>query len=256
MKAEDPPMDRGIWALWYDVPQAARPEYLAWFHRVHVPEKLARPGYLWAAHYELGHGGGRFKKVVDGLHHAGEAGLGRGGDYLALFGALTAHTFLDPSPAQLAQRQSPETRKMMGLRQQVYSCIFAEETRVDGPDVARRGPGMTPGPVIQMGNFNAASHEIEAEIGAWYAQHRLPFMAGMPGCIGARKLLAAAGWGKHSILYEFVSLEQREARFVAHEEQVHDAKSWTARILPQLRHAPCSPAVGRRIWPAVTAGSA
>jgi hypothetical protein len=84
-------MDRGIWALWYDVPQAARPEYLA------------------------------------------------------LFGALTVHTFLDPSPAQLAQRQSPETRRMIGLRQQVYSCIFAEETRVDGPDVARRGPGMTPG---------------------------------------------------------------------------------------------------------------
>ena len=125
------------------------------------------------------------------------------------------------------------------------------QTRVDGPDVAQRGPGLTPGPVIQMGNFNAASHEIEADIGAWYAQHRLPFMAAMPGCIGARKLLATAGWGKHSILYEFVSLEAREARFVPHEEQAHDPGSWTARILSLLCHAPCSPAVGRRIWPAV-----
>lgn len=244
-------MDRGIWALWYEVPEAGKSEYLEWFHRVHIPEKLSRPGYLWAAHYELGHGGSRFKRVVDGLHHAHESGLGRGGGYLALFGGLTAHTFLDPAPAQLAQRQSPETRRMFGLRQQAYSCIFAEETRVNGPDVARRGPGITPGPVVQMGNFNAASHEAEADIGAWYAQYRLPFMAGMPGCIGVRKLLATAGWGKHSILYEFVSLEQREDRFVAHEEQAHDPKSWTARILPQLRHAPCSPAVGRRIWPAV-----
>jgi hypothetical protein len=246
-------MDRGIWALWYEVAEADKAEYLAWFHGVHIPEKLSRPGYLWAAHYELGHGGSRFKKVVDGLQHAHEAGLGRGGGYLALFGGLTAHTFLNPSPAQLAPLQSPETKRMIGLRQQVYSCIFAEETRVDGPDVAKRGPGITPGPFVQMGNFNVATLAIEAEVGAWYAQHRLPFMAAMPGCIGARKLLATAGWGKHSILYEFVSLEQREERFVTHEEQVHDADSWTARILPQLRHAPCSPAVGKRIWPAVQA---
>ncbi len=246
-------MDRGIWALWYEVADADKAAYLAWFHGVHIPEKLSRPGYLWAAHYELGHGGSRFKKVVDGLQHANEAGLGRGGGYLALFGGLTAHTFLNPSPAQLVPLQSPETKRMIGLRQQVYSCIFAEETRVDGPDVAKRGPGITPGPFVQMGNFNVASLAIEAEVGAWYAQHRLPFMAAMPGCIGARKLLATAGWGKHSILYEFVSLEQREEKFVTHEEQAHDANSWTARILPQLRHAPCSPAVGRRICPAVQA---
>lgn len=246
-------MDRGIWALWYEVAEADKAEYLAWFHGVHIPEKLSRPGYLWAAHYELGHGGSRFNKVVDGLQYAHEAGLGRGRGYLALFGGPTAHTFLDPSPAQLAQRQSPETKRMIGLRREVYSCIFAEETRVDGPDAAKRGPGMTPGPAVQMGNFNVASHELEAEVGAWYAQYRLPFMAAMPGCIGARKLLAAAGWGKHSILYEFVSLEQREDTFVTHEEQAHDPGSWTARILPLLRHAPCSPAVGRRIWPAVPA---
>jgi len=71
----------------------------------------------------------------------------------------------------------------------------------------------------------------------------------MPGCIGARKLLATAGWGKHSILYEYTSLDAREARFVPHEEEAHDATSWTARVLAQLVHAPCSPAVGRRIWP-------
>ena len=52
-------MDRGIWAIWYELPEErkAREEYVGWFHEVHIPEKLARPGYLWAAHYELGHGG-------------------------------------------------------------------------------------------------------------------------------------------------------------------------------------------------------
>lgn len=244
-------MDRGLYALWYEIPDEDKSEYLDWFHRVHIPEKLSRSGYLWAAHYELGHGGSRFKQVVDGLQHARDSGLGRGGGYLALFGGLTTHTFLNPSPAQLAARQSPETRRMIGLRREVYSCIFAEETRVNGPDVAQRSPGITPGPAIQMGNFNVTGPEAEDDVGAWYAQYRLPFMAAMPGCIGARKLLATAGWGKHSILYEFVSLEERERHFIPHEEEAHDPQSWTARVLARLHHAPCSPAVGRRIWPAV-----
>jgi hypothetical protein len=244
-------MDRGIWAIWYELPAGAgvRSEYLDWFHNVHIPEKLSRPGYLWAAHYELGHGGARFQRVVDNLVYAQEQGLGRGRGLLALFGGLTAHTFLNPSPSQLRERQDALTRRMIGVRQETYSCVFAEEARVDGPEAARRGPGITPGPYVQMGNFNVSSHRLEEEVGAWYAQHRLPFMASMPGCIGARKLLATAGWGKHSILYEYVSLEAREERFVPHEEQAHDPASWTARILPQLVHAPCSPSVGRRIHP-------
>jgi hypothetical protein len=244
-------MDRGIWAIWYELPEdrTARSGYMDWFHSAHIPEKLSRPGYLWAAHYELGLGGPRFQKVVDGLVHADAPDLGRGRGFLALFGGLTAHTFLNPSPGQLKERQDALTRRMIGVRQQPYSCIFAEETRVDGPEIAARGPGITPGPYVQMGNFNVASYKIEDDVGAWYAQHRLPFMASMPGCIGARKLLATAGWGKHSILYEYTSLEAREQHFIPHEEQAHDAASWTARILPQLVHAPCSPAVGRRIWP-------
>ena len=46
-------MDRGIWAIAYDIPDELKAEYLDWFHHVHIPEKLSRPGYVWAAHYEL-----------------------------------------------------------------------------------------------------------------------------------------------------------------------------------------------------------
>ena len=38
-------MDRGIWAIAYGIPAEYRSEYLEWFHGVHIPEKLARPGY-------------------------------------------------------------------------------------------------------------------------------------------------------------------------------------------------------------------
>ncbi len=58
---------------------------------MHIPEKLSRPGYDWAGHYE---GGGR---------------------YLALFGGADARAFLDPSPAQLKGMQDELTRRMVGL---------------------------------------------------------------------------------------------------------------------------------------------
>ncbi len=233
-------MDRGIWAIWYELPDEHKSEYLDWFHQVHVPDKLSRPGYLWAAHYELGHG----------------ADDGRGKGYLALFGGITAHTFLNPSPGQLIQRQSPATQRMMGIRQQSSACILAEETRVDGPDMALRGPDMTPGPVIQMGNYNAASPAVEDDLGAWYAQQRLPLLAALPGCIGARKMLATVGAYKHAILHEFVSLELREQHFGPHEAEARDPATWMGRVRPQLTHAPRSPAVGTRIWPVVDGAGA
>ena len=228
-------MDRGIWAIWYELPEesAARSEYLEWFHGVHIPEKLARPGYVWAAHYEL---------------NRSEAGTG----YLALFGGVTAHTFFNPSPGQLLRRQSGETKRFMGMREQPSSCILAEETRVDGPAIAQRGPGMTPGPAIQLGNYNAASPAVEDDLGAWYAQERLPLLAALPGCIGARKMLASAGAYKHAILHEFVSLEMRERHFGPHEAEARNPATWMGRVRPQLAHAPRSPAVGQRIWPPVS----
>ncbi len=223
-------MDQGIWAIWYDIAAGDRAAYLDWFHRVHIPEKLARPGYLWAAHYTLQH---------------------RGADcgYVALFGGLTTHTFLNPSPGQLATRQSAETRKYIGMRQAPRACILAEETRVDGPDAARRDAARTTAPVLQIGNYNAPGPAVEDDLGAWYAQERFPALARLPGCVGARKMLATVGSHKHAILHEFTSLELREQHFGPLEAQARDPATWMGRIVPQINHAPQSPAIGCRIWP-------
>jgi hypothetical protein len=215
-------MDRGIWAIWYDIDASRRSEYEQWFHGVHIPEKLSRPGYVWAAHYEL------------------EGGKG----FLALFGGATSHTFLNPSPAQLAPQQSAETKHFIGMRQRPSACILAEETRVEGPDAGRRDSKGTPGPVIQLGNYNAAAAAVEDDLGAWYAQERFPVLARLPGCIGARKMLATVGEHKHAILHEFVSLEMRERHFGPHEAQAHNPETWMGRVRPQLTHAPASAAHG------------
>jgi hypothetical protein len=225
-------MDHGIWAIWYDIGNADRSAYLDWFHHVHIPEKLSRPGYRWAAHYELGHGG-------------------RGKGYLALFGGETTQTFLNPSPGQLATRQSAETKKFITMRISPAAAILAEEARVDGPDAGKRSPGLTAAPVVQIGHYNAPSPAVEDDLGGWYAQQRFPLLATLPGCVGARKMLATVGTCKHAILHEFSSLELREQHFAAHEAERDDPQTWMGRVVPQLQHAPYSPAVGIRLWPLV-----
>ena len=242
-------MSSGIYATWYELEEESKSEFLDWMHNSYIPQELTRPGYLWAAHYELGYVGEAEQKVVDTLIYDKGSGLGRGRGFLILFGGLSAYTFFDPNPNQKEEKQDENTSKMLGMRKEVYTCTFSEEYRVDGLDVKQRGPGITSAPAIQMGNFNIDSYTNETEVGSWYAQYRLPFMTEIPGCIGARKLLASSGWGKHSILYEFTSLEAREDYFVPHEANSNDEKVWTSKILPTLIHAPCSPNVGKRIWP-------
>ena len=76
----------------------------------------------------------------------------------------------------------------------------------------------------------------------------------LPGCVGARKLLATVGEYKHAILHEFASLELRERHFAPHEADARDPATWMGRVRPHLTHAPRSPSVGRRLWPAADAG--
>ena len=136
-----------------------------------------------------------------------------------------------------------ETLEMLSRRIAPRSCIFVESARVDGPEVKTRAPGLTPGPVVQLGSFNINALENEYELSTLYARSRLPLMAPMTGCVGARKLVSISGWAKHAILYEFVSLEAVKKYFIDTDPD------WSRRVVRNLVHAPGSPSLGKRIWP-------
>lgn len=225
-------MDHGILATWYDIDASNKAAYLDWFHTIYIPEQLARPGIFWAAHYELGHGG-------------------RDKGYVALFGGKTTQTFLSPSPSQLAKKHSAETNRFLHMRLDCAEAILAEEARVEGPDADKSGSGFGLAPCLQIGNYNARSVAVEDDLGGWYAQERFPLLATLPGCVGARKMVATVGAYKHAILHEFTSLGLRHQHFSAHEADRDDPTTWMGRVVPQLHHAPYSPAVGVRIWPAL-----
>lgn len=249
-------MDQGIWAIWYDLADADRQAYFDWLHGTHLPDLLQRPGVAWAAHYRITGGGARMNEIHERLARPAPAEVGAGTGFLILVGATSPHVFFAPRLDLWERGLGGEAAEMLARREGTRSCVFVEEACVTGPEFDRRPAGTTPGPAIQMGSFRTRSIEDEFDLAAWYAQYRLPAMSRMPGCIAARKLLSLAGWAKHSILYEFTSLEAREAHFQDHESLALDESVWTNRIIKYTVHAPGSPSVGERIWPDVAAPDA
>lgn len=162
---------RAVWGIVYDLAEEGRADYLAWFHDVHIGEKLARDGYTWAAHYQV---------VTPQGEPAAIAGSGNGHiGYIALFGGDDTAVFLDPSPAQLKPKQPQLSRDMMGMRIGSRSFIAAEEWHCDAADdTGARGHEALSLTLLKATGFQTAS-----------------------------KLLSATGPAKHVVLSEFNSLE-------------------------------------------------
>ena len=171
---------------------------------------------------------------------------------MLLLGGETANTFLNPSPAQIREKESAETLAMLDKRIGERTCIFAEVDRVEGPEAASRPDGTTPAPVVQMGSYNCFTPEDDFDLSAWYAQNRLPELGRMPGAVCTRKLVSAAGWAKHSIFYEFVSLDVVKAHFPRSDKLISGENDWSYEVVKRLLHAPGSPTLAQRIWPAVS----
>ena len=184
-------MTGAIWALAYDISNDDRQFYLDWFHRIHIPEKLARPGYRWAAHFE------------------GNATTPDTHFYIALFGGISTRIFLDPSPAQLKTKQDDLTREMMARRRNPFATILAYEWR-DGSKPSTSNDDAVAAEAINSEWLDFlvidAAGQGEA-IGAWAAQTFLPKLqkdnpdAAKSAAI-THKLISVTGAPAHILFYE------------------------------------------------------
>ena len=242
-----PARDRALWIAWYDVAPAARADYLVWLHQSHLPALLGRGGYLWAAHYATVERMQTLRRE-NAAEHPAVAGVPRGRQFLLLIGAEDANVFGASPPQAPAAALPAAERKMLALRSNERINIMVETARVNGPEERAYGGGMGGAPCIQLGSFNCAL-EDEQEMLAWYAQSRMPAMTGLAGSVRTRKLASVAGWAKHAILYEYVSLEARNKGYLALEAGDAAAKAWADRMVPKLIHAPGSANLATRLWP-------
>jgi hypothetical protein len=246
-------MTFGLWATWYDIDEPARPAWFDWLHGQYLPRLAADPGHAWVAHYRYRGGGPQMDSVKSTVVNHTDDAIGQGTQFLILVGARSPHAFFtDPA---FDERPDPaEFEPMLAQRRGVRTAFFTLEAQVDGPSApAIPDPDPAPpAPAIQFGTLRPRSLEAEVDLIKWYAQYRLPTMSRMPGCVRTRKLAAIAGWPKHGILYEFESLAMRLQHFEqTHESLALDASHWTHRITRASWHAPGSPFIGERTWPAV-----
>ncbi|MBM3342526.1 MAG: hypothetical protein FJY56_10520 [Betaproteobacteria bacterium] len=240
-------MDRAIWAHWYDLP-GGDAGYLNWLHQTFMPKILSNRGVLWAAHYEVQ------KKPKP--HHINETGdaVGKGNDYILLFGAEDTHAFSRDAASytqgktdRWSAQYSDQDKAMLARRAAVRSAIMTEEARVPGPACGSREGLRLPAPCIQLGSFNGPTPEIEQELLAWYADWRMSALSKLPGCVGMRKLVSTVGWNKHGVIYEFTSLEARVAGMAQVATLYPEQEAWTHAAVPRLVHAFGSPHIGQRI---------
>jgi len=246
-------VDRALWISWYDLPEGGRDAYLKWAHETYMPAMLRRPGFLWAAHFKT-----EDKPIQSGvpagapgrLRHTDDSSVPTGNAYVLLFGAETPHAFAHPTPRKLHAELSQDDQAMLARRTGERVNIMVDEDRIGGPEAKRRKRTEALSPCIQLGSFNAGTAD-EDEILAWYAQWRLPSMNRLQGCVGIRKLVSVSGWAKHGVLYEFVSLEERNRHFPDHEKANPGMDAWTDTLVRKLLHAPGSPIVAVRIASAV-----
>jgi hypothetical protein len=247
-------VERALWITWYGLPADRRDGYLAWLHGKFIPKILKKPGVLWAAHYAaqpqpLPAGG------TPRLRHTDDPAVPTGNGYILVFGGNTAHAFANLLPRKLLPGLSAEERKMLALRVGERVNIVTEEDRAAGPSAKKREGKMALAPCIQLGSFNAGS-ATDDEILDWYANLRLPAMSKLAGCLGIRKYVSVAGWAKHIVLYEFESLAARDQHFPFHDKDDPAMAAWTDTLVRKLVHAPGSPNVATRLWPAVKTSAA
>jgi hypothetical protein len=177
----------GIWLIYYGIASTDRDAYLHWFEGQHIDEKLARPGYDWACHYEATSGG-----MANHADHV----------YIAMFGGNTTRPFFDPSPAQIKPNQDELTRTMIGHRIKATAAIATEEW-CEYPAAHSNNSTAQPAvnsPIIRLGIFSSSVDD--QEVVAWCAQNHFPALMQTTGLTVARKWLASFGANRHLVLEE------------------------------------------------------
>jgi len=234
-------MDNGMWAVWYNLDPAKRDAHLQWLHETYLPDIVACPGIVWAANYRVDED--EYRERRDQLTHTSDP-IPQGTQFVCLIAAASPQLFFREESPLMEDNLSSETRTRLAEREEARLAVLLEEERVNGPAYGLATPGGVPAAAIQMGSFNMTELKTDVLIGQWYARLRMPDMAKTPGVILTRKLTATVGWCRHAVLYEFESHDMRRE----HAIQPHSA--WSKAAVDATVHAPGSPLIGYRTWPA------
>ncbi|GIX48162.1 MAG: hypothetical protein KatS3mg131_2373 [Candidatus Tectimicrobiota bacterium] len=213
----------GVYLVFTDIDPRYEEEFNAWYNTEHLPELLALPGFLDAARYVASKGGPK---------------------YLALYELESPAALQTPEFQRWRANPSPWSRRISptAIGQNVARVLGEQifPATVEHPD-----RGMAP--ALQIGRMSVPE-AAEAEWNTWYNTEYIPGYRQVPGVLYARRYRVVQGETRYLTLYEFEHERVSESEAWHHQRQTSSPRSGRMRDL--MTHAPGSPGVYRRIFPA------
>ena len=211
--------------VYADIDPELDAEFNNWYNQEHIPELLSMPGYLSAARYEAVKGGPRYLAVYE----------------------LESPEALETAERKAARAKESEWTKRIGPHRagrnyvhNVYTQRYPGES-----DAYVLGRGMAP--ALQIGRMDVPLG-IEDKYNYYYDNIRLPQNTAVPGCIYARRFNCVVGPGpKYLTMYEF---EHENVPNTVAWNEWRKTDTMHEYIGGDYDHAPGSPGVYRRIFPA------
>jgi hypothetical protein len=197
---------KALLGVWMDPTPEREDDLNRWYAEEHFPDRLAMPGWLRGRRYVS----------LEGAHK-----------YVALYeledlGALTSATY-----REAMANSTPWTRRVVdNLR---------SFTRTEYELLQSIGESPSGGAPYALFVRLETDPEHDKELNNWYEQEHLPAIAGVPGCLSARRYRMTAGTPespKYLMIYEATS---REA--IRNEAWNKAANTeWTLRMRPHFRN--------------------
>jgi hypothetical protein len=170
---------RAVMLVRMDSPLEKEVEWNDWYNSVHIPGRLAIPGFLTARRFELSEG-------------LPEKFIVPGPKYLTIYELANTDALSSKLYLELQEKEAslpPDsfeaiTRKLPGLSGGVYEQIYPEERTYEIPEGAKY--------LLAVGHADLAPKIIE-EYNAWYNTEHIPSYVDIPGFINARRFQIAKG---------------------------------------------------------------
>jgi hypothetical protein len=196
---------KALLGVWMDPAPEREEDLNRWYAEEHLPDRLSMPGWLTGRRYVS----------LEGAHK-----------YVALYDLEDLGALSSPTYRQAQANSTPWTRRVVdNLRSFTRTEYELLQALGESPK------GGAPYALLVRLETDA---EHDAELNEWYEQEHLPALAGVPGCVAARRYRMAAGTPesvKYLMIYEAAD---RETIRGAAWNKAADTE-WTRRMRPHFR---------------------
>jgi hypothetical protein len=208
--------------VWADVPAELEDDFNKWYVEEHISERMACPGFLNAARYEV---------VTTGPKHLAMYEL----ESLAAL-ETPEYQKVRANPSDWTKRVSPDVIGTTFIRN-TYEMFLPDKL---SDEMAERGMA----PALQIGRINIKP-EDEDGWNDWYNNVYIPNYEKVPGVISGRRFLAVEGEPKYLTVYDFENEKVSSTPEWDYQRTLNPANDhWQKTML----HLPDSPGIWRKTF--------